>query len=138
MASLQGGSFGSGAAFLSMRYGHGPTSMALNSNAMMTDRYLDAPVQQNYTNHGTAGGLSAILDREWSSLDRTRVHVSHSKSAFMVPNELLQQIAGQRQDRNGEETIGQASHTHIFSPNVLAQFRAMARDTNARLWSNPA
>ena len=136
MASLQGGSFGSGAAFLSVRYGHGPTSMVLNSNAMMTDRYLDAPVQENYTNHGTGGGLSAILDREWSSLDRTRVYVSHSKSAFMVPNELLQQIAGQRQDRNGEETTGQVSHTHIFSPQVLGQFRAMARDTNARLWSN--
>ena len=104
---------------------------------MTTVRYLDAPVQQNYTNHGTAAGLSAILDREWSSLDRTRVYVSHGKSAFMVPNELLQQIAGQRQDRNGEETIGQVSHTHIFSPSVLAQFRAMARDTNARLWSNP-
>src|SRR5207253_2146116 len=137
MASLQDGSFDSRAAFLSVRYGHRATSLALNGNAMMTDRYLDAPVQQNYTNRGAARGLSVILDREWSSLDRTRVYVSHSKTAFMVPNEVLQQLAGQRQDRTGEETIGHASHTHTFSPRVLGQFRAMARDTNARLWANP-
>ena len=54
----------------------------------------------------------------------------------MVPNELLQQFAGQRQDRDGGETLGQISHTHIFSTHVLGQFRAMARNTNARLWSN--
>jgi outer membrane receptor protein involved in Fe transport len=54
----------------------------------------------------------------------------------MVPNELLQQAAGQRQDRGGGETLGLVSHTHIFTPHVLGQFRAMFRNTNARLWSN--
>jgi hypothetical protein len=54
----------------------------------------------------------------------------------MVPNELLQQTAGQRQDRDGGETLGQVSHTQIFSTRLLGQFRAMTRDTHARLWSN--
>jgi len=54
----------------------------------------------------------------------------------MVPNELLQERSGQRQDRDGDEILGQISHTHIFTPHVLGQFRAMFRNTNARLWSN--
>ena len=135
-ASLQGGSFNSRSGFLSVRYGRGETSATVNADAMATDRYLDSPVQQNYTNHGSGGGLSAVLDRVWTSADHTRIYVNHRNTSFMVPNEILQQLAGQRQDREGGETLGQMSHTRIFSPHVLGQFRAMARDTNARLWSN--
>jgi len=54
----------------------------------------------------------------------------------MVPNELMQELAGQRQDRDGGETLGQISHTRIFSDHLLGQFRTMFRTTNERLWSN--
>ena len=135
-ASFQGGSFDSRAGFLSTRYGHAGTSISVNGDAMSTHRYLDPPAEQNYTNRGSSGGLSAVVDREWSAADHTRAYINRRNTTFMVPNEVLQQLAGQRQDRSGAETFGQISHTHIFSPHVLAQFRGMARDTNARLWSN--
>ncbi|HYR45098.1 MAG TPA: TonB-dependent receptor [Terriglobia bacterium] len=135
-ASLQGGSFDNRAGSLSVRYGHRGTSVSVTGDAMATGRYLDPPVEQNYTNHGSGGGFSSVFDREWSATDHTRVYANHRKTTFMVPNELLQELAGQRQDRNGGETFGQVSHTHVFSPHLLGQFRAMARDTNARLWSN--
>src|SRR5438128_3006281 len=135
-ASFQGGSFDNRAGFLSLRYGHAGTSITLNGDALATERYLDPPVEPNYTNRGSGGGFSAVLDREWSEADHTRAYMNRHGAAFMVPNELLQELAGQRQDRRGGETFGQVSHTHMFSPHVLAQFRAMARDTNARFWSN--
>ena len=135
-ASFQGGSFDNRAGFLSLRYGHAGTSITLNGDALATERYLDPPVEPNYTNRGSGGGFSAVLDREWSAADHTRAYMNRHGAAFMVPNELLQELAGQRQDRRGGETFGQVSHTHVFSPHVLAQFRAMARDTNARFWSN--
>jgi hypothetical protein len=135
-ASLQAGSFNSRASFLSIRYAHAATSVTLNGDAMATNRYLDAPVEQNYTNRGSGGGVSIIFDRVWSAADHTRAYVNHRNTGFMVPNELLQEVAGQRQDRDGGETLGQISHTHVFSSRLLGQFRGMARDTHSLLWSN--
>src|SRR2546422_4299165 len=135
-ASFQGGSFNNRAGFLSLHYARRSTSVTVNGDGVATDRYLDPPVEQNYTNRGSTGGLSAVLDREWSAADHTRVYANRRRTHFMVPNELLQQMAGQRQDRDGDESFGQVSHSHVFSPHVLGQFRAMARDTNASFWSN--
>jgi hypothetical protein len=134
--SLQDGSFNNRDAFLSMRYSRGRTSAGLSSDAMATDRYLDPPVVQNYTNRGSGGSFSGMLEREWSTSDHTRIYADERRTRLMVPNELLQEMAGQRQDRDGRETLGQISHTHIFSTHVLGQFRGMMRDTGARLWSN--
>lgn len=102
----------------------------------MTDRYLDPPVEQNFTNHGSGGGFSLRADHDWSDADRTRVYFQRRRAGFLVPNEALQQMAGQRQDRTADETMGHVSHQHVFSPRVLANVRLMSRDTNASLWSN--
>ena len=133
---LQGGSFAQRTGYASARYTHGKTSVGASGEGMMTDRYLDPPVEQNYTNRASGGAFSVRFERDWSGSDRTRVYVSGRHTGFQVPNELLQQAAGQRQDRTAAETLGQVSHTHVVSPRVLAQFRLMARDTSARLWSN--
>jgi hypothetical protein len=135
-ASVQEGSFNNRDAFLSLRYGMKRSSFGITADAMATDRYLDSPVQQNFTNRGSGGSLSGVFEREWSAADRTRVYVADRSTRFMVPNEILQQVAGQRQDRDGGEISGQISHTHIFSSRVLGQFRGMVRDTRADLWSN--
>ena len=135
-ASVQDGNFQNRASFLSLRYGRGHTSVGVTGDAMGTHRYLDPPVEQNFTNRGSGGGFSVALERQWSATDHTRLYVNHRKTRFMVPNELLQELVGQRQDRDGGENLGQISHTHIFSSHVLGQFRAMSRKTNAQLWSN--
>jgi outer membrane receptor for Fe3+-dicitrate len=49
---------------------------------------------------------------------------------------LVQQAAGQRQDRRSEETAGQIHYQHVFSPRTLGSLRGMARDVSSRLWSN--
>jgi outer membrane cobalamin receptor len=136
-ATVEAGSFGNRATSASVQYAKGRTAIGITGEGMITDRYLDPPVEQNYTNHGSGGGYSVGLEREWSNVDRTRFYFDHHDTRFMVPNELIQENAGQRQDRTAGETLGQVSHTHIFNTHVLGQFRLMARDTNAQLWSNP-
>ena len=135
-ASLQNGSFLNRASFLSLRYGRGRSSFSVTGDVMGTHRYLDPPVEENFTNRGSGRGFSMAFERQWSATDHTRLYANDRRTKLMVPNEILQQIADQRQDRDGGETLGQISHTHIFSNRVLGQFRAMSRDTSARLWSN--
>jgi hypothetical protein len=63
--------------------------------------------------------------------------VRRALARFQVPNELIQQAAGQRQDGNNFETMGTVSYTHIFSPDVLGDVRGMIRDDSKGLTSNP-
>jgi outer membrane receptor for Fe3+-dicitrate len=65
------------------------------------------------------------------------VFLRHGVSRFEIPNEQLQQAAGQRQDRTNLETMGILSYRHIFTPNVLGDLRLMVRDDSNTLTSNP-
>jgi hypothetical protein len=134
--SYQGGSFDQQSGFASLQYAHGRNAVSFSGEGFVTDRYLDAPVEQNYTNHASSGAFSARFDRTWSTADSTHAYMSSRHTGFLVPNEQLQQAAGQRQDRTAGETLGQVSHTHLFNANVLMQLRGMMRDTSALLWSN--
>jgi hypothetical protein len=135
-AVLQGGSFDQRSGFASLQYGRGKNTFGISGEGFYTDRYLDPPVPQNYNNYGSGGSLSARFERAWTPSDTTRLYFSTHHAGFLVPDEILQRAAGQRQDRTAGETMGQISHTHLFSPNVLLQARAMVRDTSALLWSN--
>ena len=135
-AVVQGGSFATTTGFASADYSGTRFSVGASVEGLLTERYLDPPVQENYTNHASGGGVSARGDYQFSDRDRTRVYVSSRRTGFLVPNELLQERAGQRQDRTAGETAGSISHQHVFSPQVLGNVRLMSRDTNANLWSN--
>jgi hypothetical protein len=135
-ASLQGGSFDQKSGFASLQYGKGKNAFGISGEGFMTNRYLDPPVLENYTNHGSGGSIAGRFERNWNATDSTQMYFTSHRSGFLVPNELLQEAAGQRQDRAAAETSGQVSHTHLFSPNVLLQVRGMVRDTSAELWSN--
>src|SRR5712691_3345611 len=134
--SYQAGSFDQQSGFASLQYSRGRNAVSLSGEGFSTDRYLDAPVEQNYTNHASGGALSARFDRTWSAADSTHGYMSSRHTRFLVPDEQLQQAAGQRQDRTAGETLGQVSHTHLFNARVLMQVRGMVRDTSALLWSN--
>ena len=135
-ATAEGGSFGTASGSLDTQYGFGKDTLSLRADGMSTDRYLDPPVEQNYTNHGSGAGASGSWERDWGASDHSRLQMRHNRVGFLVPNESLQQDAGQRQDRNSEETSGQASYTHLFSPHVLLDLRGSGRDVTASLWSN--
>ena len=55
-----------------------------------------------------------------------------------MPNEALQEEAGQRQDRSADETLAYAIQEHVFSPHAFGGVRFMVRDTSTDLQSNAA
>jgi Carboxypeptidase regulatory-like domain len=137
LATLQGGSFATLGSFLSGQYTAGRSTATVTAEGFTTDRYLDPPVQNNFTNHGSNTSFTGTLERDLDDADRVRFSASRRETWFLVPNELIQETAGQRQDRTSAETAAQFGFQHVFSPTILGAFRAMYRDTDARFWSNP-
>jgi len=101
-----------------------------------TQHYLNPVVPQNYTNAGNTGDFSARYERQFSGQDRLTLSVRHEFSHFQVPNELIQQEAGQLQEGGNSETMGIARYQHIVSPQTLFVMSGMARDNSNDLWSN--
>ena len=105
---LNGGSFSSISGSAAVSYAFGENRFSVSVNGFHTDRYLDPPVLENFTNRGNAAGFSVSYEREFSGSDRLRFTIIHNAVRFLVPNELVQQQAGQRQDITNLETSGQS------------------------------
>jgi outer membrane receptor protein involved in Fe transport len=94
------GSFATASGGGSVQYGWSRTLLGMSGSAAHTDRYLDPPVEQNFTNTGIVGNAAIQFEREFSDTDRLGVVIRHGQSGFLVPNESVQEEAGQRQDRS--------------------------------------
>ncbi|HTM51757.1 MAG TPA: TonB-dependent receptor [Bryobacteraceae bacterium] len=136
-AAFQAARFSTASGFFSGQYTFGRTTAAAGFEALHTGRYLDPPAERNYTNKASGGGATVRLERDFSDKDRLSLHAQRKRVSFLVPNETLQELAGQRQDRSSEETEGRLSYQRVFSPGLLGAVRAMSRDVSAALWSNP-
>ena len=136
-AVFAGGSFATADGYLLTQYGWGKNTLGVSAEGAMTERYLNPPVIQNYTNNGTTADFGLSYERDFTNHDRLGLSVRHELSRFLVPNEQVQQAAGQRQHRNNFETMGIASYQHLFSPNVVADVRGMVRDDSEGFSSNP-
>ena len=134
---LGGGSFGSTGASARGEYLRGRDTFSASAYGAMTDRYLNPVVPQNFSNTGTLGNFSAGYERDLTSQDRLRLTVQHELARYDIPNEQVQQAAGQRQTADNIETMGIASYQHTFSSNAIADFRAMFRDNANGFSSNP-
>ncbi len=135
-AVLSGGSFGTAGAYVLTQYAWGKNTLGVSADGAMTDRFLNPPVVQNYANTATNGDFSVHYERDITDSDRLGLILRHAISRFEIPNELLQQAAGQKHDRGNFETMGILSYQHIFTPNVLGDLRLMARDDTDSLSSN--
>jgi len=133
-----GGSFSTadGAAGISLV--HGKNRFSATADGFHTDRYLDPPLLQNFTNRGNAAGFSGSYERDFSGGDRLRITVTHNAVRFLVPNELVQQNAGQRQDIADTETSGQIFFQDPISQDLFLSLSGSVRDADATLRSNTA
>jgi len=134
--SAGGGSFGTAAGSAGLSYVTGKNHFLFSGDRFHTDRYLDPPVLANFSNRANAGGFSVSYERDFSQSDRLRLSIAHNSVRFLVPNELMQQQAGQRQDRTDTETDGQADFQHAFSANLLLSIAGSVRDAASTLSSN--
>jgi len=135
-AVLSGGGFDTAGLYAEGEYSWGRNVLSLSGSVSSTDRYLDPPVLENYTNHGTLLDWMAHYERDLSAHDRVGVVLRREQAKFEVPDEIVQQQAGQRQDRESFESAAQLWYDHIFSANAIGMFRAMTRDVTASYWSN--
>jgi len=133
---LSGGSFDSAGASAQGQYAWRENILGGSTSGSMTDHYLNPVVPQNYSNWGTLGDFSVNYDHNFKSKDRLRFIVRHELSRYDIPNELVQQLAGQRQTADNLETMGIVSYEHVFSSHAVAEFRGMVRDNSNDLNSN--
>ena len=137
-AILGGGSFDTENVYLGASYFDGRNIFGISMDAARTDRFLDPPVLENFTNRATLAGIKASFERDLTNRDRLRLSLSFDRAGFLVPNELIQQQNLQRQDRSNREVSGQVSYQHTFSSNVLGTVQGRVRDDQAALTSNPS
>ncbi len=133
---LSGASFETAGAFALGQYLWGKNTIAVSASGDMTGRYLNPVVPQNFTNRGTTGDFALSYERDLTDRDRFSLSVRYELSRFQIPNEQVQQAAGQLQNADNFETMGTASYQHIFSPNVVGDLRGMVRDNSSDLFSN--
>ncbi|MGA8869476.1 MAG: TonB-dependent receptor plug domain-containing protein [Candidatus Sulfotelmatobacter sp.] len=134
---LNGGSFDTAGAFTQVQYSEGHNTFGVSASGAGTAHYLNPVVPQNYTNRGTAGDFALSFARDFTPSDHLSMSVRHELSRFELPNEQIQQAAGQLETAGNFETMGIIAYQHIFSSNVLADVRGMVRDTSNDLNSNP-
>jgi outer membrane cobalamin receptor len=132
------GSFSTKTGNASVEYGWPRTTLSVSAGLADSDRYLDPPVEQNFTNHGTTAQAAIRLEHDLTDADRLGIIVRHGQVRFAVPNEQVQQEAGQRQDRDTRETVGQFSYQRVLSSRWLAEMRGLTRNLSAGLSSNAA
>lgn len=133
---LSGGSYGTADSFAQVQHVWGKNALSVTASGSRSSHYLNPVVPENYTNKGTTGDFSARYERDLAQNDRLTASVRHELSRFQIPNELMQQEAGQLQHGSNFETMGTVSYQHLFSPNVLGNLAGMMRDKANNLTSN--
>jgi hypothetical protein len=137
-ADLGAGSIGTASGGLNAAYGWSRRAVGGSASAARTDRYLDPPTLENFTNHGSLHGVTLSYDDRPTDVDRFHLTWHRRQTSFLVPNELVQQRAGQRQQRHGTEDLGQGSWTRIIGSKLVLNVRGVAERVAATLESNPA
>ncbi len=126
-AVISGGSFDTAGAFFEGQYLWGKNALGGSASGDTTEHYLNPVVPQNYTNTGNVGDFSLNYRRDLTPNDRLSMIVRHEISRYELPNEQVQEAAGQRQNADNLETMGIVSYQHTFSSDAVANFRGMVR-----------
>jgi outer membrane cobalamin receptor len=134
---LGGGSYDTLQSFGQLQDTWGKNSLFASALGSATSHYLNPVVPENFTNKGTTADFAVRYERDFTPRDSFNLSVRHELSRFQIPNELLQQQAGQIQNGDNFETIGTAGYQHTFSPNLLTSLVGMVRDNANDLYSNP-
>jgi hypothetical protein len=133
---VSGGSYDSASSYGRVQDTWGKSTLGASAAGSMTSHYLNPVVPQNFTNRGTTGDFSVRYERDFSDADRINLSVRHELARYLIPNEFVQQQAGQIQNGDNFETIGALSYQHIFSAEGLGSLVVMARDKADDLYSN--
>lgn len=133
------GSFNSVGGTAAVSFVTARNSLSARASGLHSDRYLDPPVVENYTNRGNSGGAFGAYEHDFASNDRLRVTFLHDTLGYIVPNDLVQQIQSigpQRQDASSVENGGQIYFQHSISPTLFLTLSGSVRESSFALRSN--
>jgi hypothetical protein len=133
---LSGGSYDTASAYGQIQRVFDKNTLSAAAAGSMTSHYLNPVVPENYTNNGTTGDFSALYERDFGESDHLSVSARHEFSRFLIPNEQVQQAAGQVQNGDNFETMGSAAYQHVLSQVSLFNLAAMLREDSNHLYSN--
>jgi hypothetical protein len=133
---LAGGSYDTLSSYGKVQQTWGKNTISATASGGMSAHYLNPVVPENFNNTGTSGDFSAKYERDPNEKDRLIFSVRHELSRFDIPNEQLQEAAGQRQTGDNFETLGSVSYQHIFSANSLGTLEGFVRNNASALYSN--
>jgi hypothetical protein len=137
-ATLGGGSFDTLNGYLNTSYFEGRNIFGFSIDGAHTNRFLDPPSVENFTNRASLAGAKGTFERDINQKDRLRMALNFNRAGFLVPNDLIQEENAQREDRGNREVSGQVSYQHTFSANFLGTVQGRVRDDEADLVSNAA
>jgi outer membrane receptor protein involved in Fe transport len=112
--------------------------LTVSASAARTDRYLDPPVVENFTNDGTLAGALASYQLRATDRDRVQFTWRHRNSDFGVPNEIVQEAEGQRQDNSRRDDALHGAWTRILGARSVLSTRGLLQHLSASLTSNAA
>lgn len=134
---ISGGSFSDFASDALLQQELGGNSFTFSAEGAHTRRFLDSPVPENNTNRANLRGLGLTWTRD-GQRDHLLTYLHDASVGLLVPNERVQQAAGQRQDRHLDEQIGQLTWQHLLSSRLIASLHAMLQQQRAQLNANPS
>jgi hypothetical protein len=111
-------------------------SLTLSASGSRTSHYLNPVVPENYTNAGTLADFAASYERDLDHKDRLSVSGRREIARFEIPNEFIQQQAGQLQTGDNFETVGTVRFQRIVSPDSLILLSGMLRRNAKDLETN--
>src|SRR5882762_9919346 len=133
---LSGGTYDTLGGYGQLQETWGKNTLGGTASGGKSSHYLSPVVPENYTNSGTTGDFSIRYERDFDDRNRLITSVRHELSRFEIPNELVQQDAGQLQTGDNFETMGTINYQHIFSADSLGSLEGMVRDNANDLYSN--
>jgi hypothetical protein len=133
---LSGGSYETAQGYAHLQDSWGRNTLGATASGSMTAHYLNPVVPENYTNRGTTGDFSLKYEGDLTVKDRLILAARHELSRFEIPNEFVQEQAGQLQTGDNFETVGMVNYQHTFSPDSLGTLAGMVRDNENDLFSN--
>src|SRR5271170_790400 len=134
---FSGGSYDTASGYAQAQYLWGKNTLGGSASGAQTDHYLNPVVPENYTNSGTTGDFSTRYERNFTENDRLIVGVRHELARYEIPNELIQQDAGQLQNADNFETLGTVHYQHVFSADMVGNLSGMVRNNATNFYSNP-
>jgi hypothetical protein len=111
-------------------------TFSVSASGAHTEHYLNPVVPENFTNKGTAADFAGTYERNLSANDRLMLSARRAVSRYEIPNELMQQEAGQVQDADNLETMGTARYQHVINANSVLFVSGMVRENAKDLESN--